>query len=108
MGIGVFCDAPFGNDQAWLSFQLAHFLHHKTINASVTDRVTNARLSQARPNDTSWMLDHAQAHADICNALGIAANPDLGETDLTKRESYEAWMEMHRTEHDLIDRALGL
>lgn len=89
-------------------FQLAHLLRHKTIASSVASQVTASKLSDIEPGKTEWMLDHAQTHMDICNALGINANPDLGETDLTKRENYEAWMAMHRTEHDLIDRALGL
>jgi hypothetical protein len=108
VSLAVFCDVPFGHDQAWLVFQLAHFLRHQTIAVTLGSQITASRLDQIRPNDIGWMQDHAQTHLDICQALGITANPLLGETDLTQPGQYEAWMAMHRDEHELFDLALKL
>jgi hypothetical protein len=108
VSLAVFCDVPFGHEQAWLVFQLAHFLRHQTIANIISGRITASRLDKIQPNEIEWMQDHAQTHLDICQALNIAANPLLGETDLTQPGQYEAWMAMHRDEHELFDQALKL
>jgi hypothetical protein len=108
MSLGIYCQAPFNNASAWEAFALAHYLRHQTIANAINGPVTQSKLDDIATDKTGWMLDHAQTHLDICNALGINANPDLGETNLKDMASYQQWMQIHWTEHDLIDQALNL
>jgi len=108
MSLGIFCDAPFGNEDAWIAFSLAHFLRHQTYRQSINANVTQSKIDNISPTDSVWMLDHAQEHFDIATALNVNANPNLGETDLSVQANFDNWMYQHRTEHDLFDLALGL
>lgn len=109
MSLAISCEVPFRNSDSWAVFQLAHFLRHSTIRVALsTSKVTPSKLDQASPEDTSWMQDHAVEHHDICAALNLVPNPNLGETDLRDEASFYQWMAMHRDEHELFDKALGL
>jgi hypothetical protein len=112
MGIGVFCDAKFGDRGQWETFALAHFLRHETIRQSIgtagTVAITQAKIDNITVDDLNWMLDHAQEHLDICNALALQASPYVAECDLTDSSQYANWMYFHKNEHDAFDQALGI
>jgi len=108
MSISIFCDAPYGNEDAWYRFVLAHYLRHQTYRSMVSAQVTNSSIQSIIPKDNSWMLLHAQEHLDMANALGLQANPNIGVVDMTVAENYQQWMLQHRDEHANFDLALGL
>jgi hypothetical protein len=93
---------------AWQSFVLAHYLRHETIAGIITGQLTRTDLSHITTKDKSWMLDHAQAHLDICLSKNINATPGLDQYDLEKEDEFNYLMKVHWQEHDLIDLSLGL
>jgi len=98
----IFQNIPFGDKDAWLDFQLPHWLWHIEI-----AKKTNTRLV---PLDT--MRDDAFAHAlmhkDASVALGLPADNNFTDFDLNDQDSYYEFLLAHADAHSLLQTTAGL
>ena len=93
---------PFGDQDAWLDWNLQHWLSH---------------IELAKKTKTEWItLDnlkddpfpHSQLHRDIASILGLKANFDFANYDLKDRNSYYDFMLSHSHAHADLNLAAGL
>lgn len=103
---------PFGNEQEYRDFLLYHQLDHDLIYQSIIGsglQFQKYPLMDARyPTDTDWLNNHQLEHQEIYDVLGLSGLPDLSSVDFTKQDQFEAWHDLHRDVHTLINNTLGI
>ena len=111
MNLSPFQDTPFGDEDAFEAFQLAHGLAHAKIAQTMfnTSKFYNVYPLFDTPDyDRDWKLFHYTEHQSIFNLLDMSDLPDLATVDFNKQDEYEDWMLQHTLVHARINIALGI
>jgi len=105
-------DIPFESDKDWKVWMLDHSLQHDIIFSKLTTlgkAIVKFPLIEAKePNDKDWANNHQLEHDAIYTVLGLAGMPDLASSDLTKKDEWEAWQQLHQDVHAQINLTLGI
>lgn len=110
MNIAPACDAPFGNEEAFLEFLGANEVAHIAIGSALAreGHLVSSPPPMGNPEETpDWLLDHWQRHRDECAPLGIPV-PDLSTVDFSDEFQYYDWMLQHKNLHQNQNAALGI
>lgn len=93
---------PFGDKDAFLDWQMQHFLHHQAL--AVKTSTPWFGLDDLR-QDT---FGHALIHHRLSASVGIADIWNFAGYDLNDRASYDDFMLSHSQAHQALQSSAGL
>lgn len=105
----------FGDPAGLGEWEVSHFRQHLNWNNFFATQATPIifptypimRLVGADPDEILfWLKFHEQWHEDIRKQTNVS-DIDLSEFDITKPDVWYDWQDLHNSEHQLIDQALG-
>ena len=111
MNLDLASDNPFDDKDAFIDFlgmnevshqQICEFMQRKGLNPAEV-----SMHGDPTENET-WLQDHYQQHLIEFNLLGLSDLPDLSVVDLSNKEQYLDWMQLHSAVHDLVNATLGI
>ena len=111
MNLSPFSDLPFGDDDAWDDFSLAHSLAHDKIAQvmySNSNYYETYPLEETPQHDRNWLLNHQSEHQSIFSLLNLTGLPDLSTVDFAKQDEFEDWVFLHSQIHTTINAQLGI
>lgn len=111
MNIEPFQDTPFGDDEAFEAFQLAHGLAHERIASVMIGLGNNYNtypLYDTPDTDRDWKLFHYIEHQSIYHLLKLDNLPDLSTVNFDDEGEFTDWMQMHTLVHTRINATLGI
>jgi hypothetical protein len=93
---------PFGDPDAFLDWNLPHWLTHVALAAKTKTLIVPLDELQRDP------FPHAQLHQALEAVLGLPAPWDFAGYDLRNKESYNSFMLDHAAAHAQLQQAAGL
>ena len=66
------------------------------------------RLVGSSPGELkSWLAMHEKLHETL-RPLANVSGPNYADVDFSDPQAFDDWLNVHKTEHDLLDTAFGL
>lgn len=126
-------DTVFGNRTALLDFAGTHMIQHQQLDARILALVPGAPVKRWPIGDLlktppgfgreepetaegeggvevsdEWLKAHQQMHESEADALGATQPPDLTSYDLTVKDQWNAFHQIHAQHHLVLNAAAGL
>jgi len=93
---------PYGDKDAFLDWELAHWLTHIEVAKKTNTRVVP--LDKLRDD----AFAHSLMHRDASSALNLAVDFNFADFDLNDQDSYYDFMLAHSDHHQLLQNTAGL
>lgn len=105
-------DIPFDSEKDWNVWMLDHSLEHDSIYGKLQSfgkTIIKFPLTHSKnKSDKDWLINHQLEHDAIYGVLSLTGMPDLADGDLSKKEQWESWQQLHQDVHNIINTRLGL